>query len=70
MRIPPFYSPLRGIALDEVWHDNDECTVARSIAPADRIAGVGAPRKRCPYCAVLDRPATAFTCPVASKQPK
>ncbi|MFD2720712.1 hypothetical protein ACFST9_18465 [Hymenobacter monticola] len=43
MRIPAFYSPLRGIGLEEVWHDNDECPVARSIAPADRQPG-GGPR--------------------------
>ncbi|MBD2722033.1 hypothetical protein MUN81_16520 [Hymenobacter sp. 5317J-9] len=61
MRIPPFYSPLRGIALTDVWHDNDECPVARSIAPADRVPGTGQPRPRCPYCALLDRPVTAFS---------
>jgi hypothetical protein len=57
MRIPPFYSPLRGIALEEVWHDNDECPVARSLAPPDRRAGKGPSGKRCSYCALLDRPA-------------
>jgi len=69
MRIPPFYSPLRGIALDDVWHDNDECTVARSIAPADRRAGLGPSHKRCPYCVLLDRRATPFRRPPATEPP-
>jgi hypothetical protein len=68
MRIPPFYSPLRGIALEEVWHDNDECTVARSIAPADRLPGQCPSRKRCPYCALLDRPGSSFQRPAKAAQ--
>ncbi|MDO7851749.1 hypothetical protein [Hymenobacter convexus] len=56
MRISPFHSPLRGIALEEVWHDHDDCPVARSIAPPDRVPGIAPSRKRCPYCALLDQP--------------
>ncbi|MBF9221137.1 hypothetical protein [Hymenobacter ruricola] len=68
MRIPAFYSPLRGIALDDVWHDNDECTVARSVAPADRRPGKGPSGKRCPYCALLDRAGATFQRP--PRQPR
>jgi hypothetical protein len=54
MRVPSFYSHLRGIALTDVWHDNDECPLGRSIAPADRIRGTTDIRHRCAYCAMLD----------------
>lgn len=54
MRIAPFYSPLRGIALEDLWHDNSDCPLGRSVALVDRIAGKNAIHKRCPYCAILD----------------
>jgi hypothetical protein len=64
MRIPPFHSPLRGLALDEVWHDNNECPMARSIAPADRRPGKPSQGSRCAYCAMLDtRPGTPPAAP-------
>lgn len=59
MRVPPFYSFRRGLALTDVWHDNDECPLGRSITPADRVRDTDDVRHRCAYCAMLDaRPAT------------
>ena len=55
MRVPPFNSPLRGIALDEVWHDHDDCPIGQSIAPTDRRKGTGPRQARCAYCAMLDK---------------
>ena len=57
MRVPAFYSLLRGIALLDAWHDNSECPLGRSLAPADRLAGTGGLPNRCAYCAMLDQPA-------------
>lgn len=54
MIVPPFYSWLRGAALEDVWHDNDECGIAKTIALADRIAGKDDIRTRCKFCALLD----------------
>lgn len=57
MRILPFYSYMRGIALASAWHDDDECPIAQSIALADRIAGIDPLNKRCTYCELLDEKA-------------
>ncbi len=60
MRVSPFYSLLRGMALANVWHDHDDCPLARSLAPADRRPGRPPSYAHCPYCALLARP----LCPV------
>lgn len=57
----PFHSPLRGIGLANAWHNDDECPVARSIAPADRRPGIQFPSERCPYCTLLDAPTATAT---------
>ena len=49
----PFYSLLRGIAVEDVWHDNTECPLGRSIQATERVVGKGALTKHCPYCEVL-----------------
>ena len=54
MRVAAFYSPLRGMALLDVWHDNSECPIGQSIAPGDRVAGTDGIHLRCAYCALLD----------------
>lgn len=59
MRVPPFYSFLRGIAREDLWHDNDACQVGQSIAPADRVPGTDHIRKHCPFCTVLNHPGAA-----------
>ena len=56
MRIHPFYSPYRGIGLEDAWHNDSECPIGKSIAPRDRFAGKGPIDKRCRYCELLDRP--------------
>lgn len=56
MRVTPYYSFLRGMALEDLWHDNDECPLGQSIAAADRIPGKDHIRKRCPFCALLQAP--------------
>ena len=56
MRIKPFYSFLRGMALEDLWHDNSECPLGQSIAKADRIPGKDDIRKHCPYCIRLNEP--------------
>ena len=55
MRTTPFHSLLRGLALGDVWHDNDECPLARSIARPDRRQGVPLTFKQCNYCALLNQ---------------
>lgn len=55
MRIPAFYAHVPGVGLTDYWHDNGECFIAKSIAPADRLPGHG-PRTGCPYCAMLHTP--------------
>ena len=56
MQIPPFYSFLRGIALEDLWHDNDECQIGLSIALAERLPGKDHIRKHCQYCDLLNPP--------------
>ena len=46
---------MRGMALSDVWHDNSECPIGQSIAPADRVTGKVGIRPRCTYCALLDQ---------------
>ncbi|WP_262490184.1 hypothetical protein [Hymenobacter coccineus] len=31
-RVAPFYSPLRGIALEDLWHDHDAGQLGQHIA--------------------------------------
>ncbi|SNS07107.1 hypothetical protein [Hymenobacter mucosus] len=56
MRVPPFHSPLRGIGLEEAWHDHSECPIGKSIHPHDRILGTGCSLARCKFCVLLDEP--------------
>ena len=56
MRIKPFYSFLRGMALEDLWHDNNECPLGQSIARPDRIPGKDGIHKHCPYCIRLNEP--------------
>jgi len=55
MRVAPFYSPFRGIGLEDALHDDSECPIGKSIAILDRIAGKGPIDKRCRYCRLLDK---------------
>lgn len=54
MRIYPFYSFYLGLAVEEVWHNNDECEIGNSVALADRRFGTDG-RKHCMYCALHNR---------------
>jgi hypothetical protein len=56
MRILPFYSPARGLALEDLWHNNDECEIGLSIGLLDRRPGKDRILKQCPYCQVLNKP--------------
>lgn len=53
MRIPAFYALVRGVGLADYWHDDNECFIAQSIAPQERVPGRH-DRARCPYCALFD----------------
>ncbi|RZJ94926.1 MAG: hypothetical protein EOO60_01855 [Hymenobacter sp.] len=55
MRTPPFYSLFRGIAVEDVWHDNNDCQIGQSIAIQDRLPGHN-DRKHCPYCQIHNTP--------------
>ncbi|RZK32485.1 MAG: hypothetical protein EOO63_01215 [Hymenobacter sp.] len=55
MQTAPFYSLFRGIAVEDIWHDNDECQIGQSIATQDRLAGQD-DRKHCPYCVLHNTP--------------
>lgn len=35
MRVAPFYSIYRGLAVEDLWHDNDACEIVRYIRPTD-----------------------------------
>jgi hypothetical protein len=61
MKVRPYYSLLRGLALEDLWHNNDECEIGLSIKPAERLLGKDHIRKQCPYCQVLNRPRPAVT---------
>jgi hypothetical protein len=52
MRVPPFYSLLRGMAVEDLWHDNDACQIGQRIGLANRRPGRDHPRKHCALCAV------------------
>lgn len=52
MRALPLYSYLRGIALEDLWHDNAVCRVGQRIALADRIPRTDGIGKHCPFCAI------------------
>jgi hypothetical protein len=59
MRIAPFYSFFLGMAVEELWHDNDACQIGRSIPINERFRGKGdeaSSRKYCPYCQLLNQP--------------
>jgi hypothetical protein len=66
MRVQPFYSFLRGIALEDLWHDNDACQVGQSIAPVDRRPGTDDIHKHCPFCAILNHPSAGLRRPAAT----
>lgn len=51
----PFHFFLRGIALEDLWHDKDACQVKQSIAKADRVPGTDHIRKHCPFCVILNQ---------------
>jgi hypothetical protein len=55
MRVEPFFSPFRGIAVEEVWHNNDQCQIARSIASPERLPGTN-DRKHCKYFQLHNQP--------------
>ena len=55
MRIAPFYSWLWGLAVEDMWHDNDECELGLSIPLADRRAGTDHILKHCWLCASLNQ---------------
>jgi len=55
MQVAPFYSLTRGIAVEDLWHDNNECEIGLSIWPADRLAGKDHIHKHCPYCQLLNQ---------------
>jgi hypothetical protein len=61
MRVPPYYSMTRGIALENMWHNNNECEIGLSIRPRDRLLGKNRIRKHCPYCQILNKPRLAVT---------
>jgi hypothetical protein len=56
MNTSPFHSQFRGIAVEDLWHDNTECQIGGSIAAIDRLPGKGRQRKHCPYCALHNLP--------------
>jgi hypothetical protein len=55
MRTAPFYSVYLGIAVEDLWHDNEACDIVRFMQPGDRRAGQGLLRKHCQYCQLLNR---------------
>lgn len=61
MKVPPYHSLTRGLALEDYWHDNDECEIGLSVGLADRRAGKNHIPKHCPYCIVLNQPRRAVT---------
>jgi hypothetical protein len=61
MRVPPYYSLLRGTALEDLWHNNNACEIGLSIRPRDRLPGKDHIRKQCPYCQVLNKPRPKVT---------
>jgi hypothetical protein len=61
MRVPPYYSLVRGVALEDFWHNNDECEIGLSIRQEDRRPGKHHLCKQCPYCQVLNQPRPART---------
>ncbi|MBF9239483.1 hypothetical protein I2I05_18970 [Hymenobacter sp. BT683] len=64
MKIPAFHSQWRGLALEDAWHDNDECFIVKSIPRAHRIPGKETvTRKHCRYCVLLNEPATSKPLP-------
>lgn len=55
MKVLPFYSFTRGIALEDLWHNNDECEIGLSIALADRLAGKDHIRKQYWLCVLINK---------------
>ena len=58
-RNAPFYSLVRGIGVKDVYHDNDECTIAKSVEEFYRLPGKGKNRAHCAFCAILNEPAAS-----------
>jgi hypothetical protein len=56
MRTAPFYSVYRGIAVEDLWHDNDACQLVLDIALYERLLGKPPHRKHCQYCQLLNQP--------------
>jgi hypothetical protein len=61
MKVLPFHSPVRGLALEDLWHNNDECEIGLSIKQSDRLPGRARVPKQCPYCQVLNHPRPRIT---------
>jgi hypothetical protein len=56
MIVAPFYTSARGLAVEDVWHNNDECELGLSIPLHERLFGEGVQRKHCPVCQALNKP--------------
>ena len=63
MRMPAFYALVRGVAVADYWHDNDECFIVKSIVLRDRLPGHD-DRGRCPYFVLVE------TRPVLNRRPE
>jgi hypothetical protein len=63
MKVAPYYALPRGLALEDLWHNNNECELGLSIGPRDRLPGKGKSRSRkhCPYCEALNKPRPKVT---------
>lgn len=62
MKVSAYHSPVRGVALEDLWHNNNnECEIGLSIRPADRLPGKARIHKHCPYCQVLNQPRPRVT---------
>jgi hypothetical protein len=61
MTVTPYYSLVRGLALEDLWHNNDECEIGLSVGPLDRRRGRSYVWKHCPYCKVLNERRYACT---------
>ena len=56
MQTLPFYTLAYRYGSEAVWHDNDECSIARGIALVDRKEGQDHLRSHCKTCLLLNGP--------------
>jgi hypothetical protein len=62
MKVAPFHSKIRGLAVEDHWHNNNECEIGHSVPLGDRRSGEGRFCRQCPICKAMNQPLSKMAC--------